>query len=177
MLATAFLPVVGVRKWIGEWTIEAAANELRRPVSCVDCSLRFGGSRMKKRITVSRKGLAALKPEDRMRVFQEDLQALDELAAKVHAKAIEGDNAAGHLDLKIRERKAAMFGYDSPQRYDMTLIAESKKPTMAETLLKALSEMKDEGKLSDAASAQIEGFDQYQLPKPSNGTDHGTDTT
>jgi hypothetical protein len=78
----------------------------------------------RKRISVSRKGLAELTPEARVTAFQEDLAALNKLAKVVHRKAIEGDNAAGHLDLKIRERKAAMFGYDSPQRYDMTLIVE-----------------------------------------------------
>jgi hypothetical protein len=46
-----------------------------------------------------------LTPQDRMRAFREDLQALNELTAIVHQKAVEGDNAAGHLDLKLRERK------------------------------------------------------------------------
>jgi hypothetical protein len=48
---------------------------------------------------------------DRLRVFREDDEALAELAQITHARAIaEGgkDNAAGHLDLKIRERRAAM---------------------------------------------------------------------
>ena len=40
-----------------------------------------------------------------------------------------GDNAAVHLDLKIRERKARMSGYDSPQQYDMTLVAELRRPS------------------------------------------------
>jgi hypothetical protein len=79
-----------------------------------------------------------LTPQDRMKAFREDLRALDELAATVHQKVIEGDNAAGHLDVKIRERKAAMFGYDSPQRHDMTLIAELKRPSSSDVLRRAI---------------------------------------
>ena len=45
-----------------------------------------------------------------------------------------GDNAAGHLDLKIRERKARMSGYDSPQQYDMTLVAELRRPSSADAI-------------------------------------------
>ena len=46
---------------------------------------------------------------DRLRVFREDDEALAELARITHARAIADngkDNAAGHLDLKIRERRA-----------------------------------------------------------------------
>jgi hypothetical protein len=32
------------------------------------------------------------------------------LSIVVHKKAMEGDNTAGHLDLKIRERRASMHG-------------------------------------------------------------------
>jgi hypothetical protein len=39
-----------------------------------------------------------------MRAFQQDLRALNRLAKVVHKKAAGRDNAAGHLDLKIRER-------------------------------------------------------------------------
>jgi hypothetical protein len=45
---------------------------------------------------------------DRLRVFREDDEALAELAQITHARAIADggkDNAAGHLDLKIRERR------------------------------------------------------------------------
>ena len=68
---------------------------------------------------------------DRMRVFLEDSQALAELAVVVHKKAMEGDNAAGHLDLKIRERRASMYGYDSPVHFDMTLQAKHREPSTA----------------------------------------------
>jgi hypothetical protein len=79
---------------------------------------------------------------DRMRVFLEDSQALAELAAVVHKKAMEGDNAAGHLDLKIRERRASMHGYDSPVHFDMTLVAKHREPSTAplERALQRLAE-------------------------------------
>jgi len=69
---------------------------------------------------------------DRLRVFREDDEALAELAQITHARAIADggkDNAAGHLDLKIRERRAAMWGYDSPVRFDMVQVEESKRPS------------------------------------------------
>src|SRR5215475_4533084 len=69
---------------------------------------------------------------DRLRVFREDDEALAELAQITHARAIADggkDNAAGHLDLKIRERRAAMWGYDSPVRFDMVQVTESKRPS------------------------------------------------
>jgi hypothetical protein len=72
-----------------------------------------------------------LSPEDRMRVFVEDDRALAELVQKVHERAMsdtEGANAAGHLDLKIRERRATMWGYDSPQRFDMIAVEAQKQP-------------------------------------------------
>ena len=67
-----------------------------------------------------------------MRVFREDDEALAELAQITHARAIANggkDNAAGHLDLKIRERRAAMWGYDSPVRFDMVQVEEAKRPS------------------------------------------------
>jgi hypothetical protein len=66
---------------------------------------------------------------DRLRVFREDDEALAELARITHTRAIADggkDNAAGHLDLKIRERRAAMWGYDSPVRFDMVQVQEHK---------------------------------------------------
>jgi hypothetical protein len=77
------------------------------------------------------KGIRDLTEEDRVSAFLEDLQALNELAAVVHKKALEGDNAAGHLDVKIRDRKASMFGYDSPVQFDMTLLATRREKSTA----------------------------------------------
>jgi hypothetical protein len=78
---------------------------------------------------------------DRLRVFREDDEALAELARITHTRAIaEGgkDNAAGHLDLKIRERRAAMWGYDSPVRFDMVQVTESKQPSEHEMIKAAI---------------------------------------
>src|SRR5262249_43436909 len=79
--------------------------------------------------------------EDRLRVFREDDEALAELAEITHKRAIADggkDNAAGHLDLKIRERRAAMWGYDSPVRFDMVQVTESKWPSSYETIRAAI---------------------------------------
>ena len=70
--------------------------------------------------------------EDRLRVFREDDAALAELADITHKRAMgNGDNAnaAGHLDLRIRERRAAMWGYDSPTRFDMVMVEAQKEPS------------------------------------------------
>jgi hypothetical protein len=78
---------------------------------------------------------------DRLRVFREDDEALAELAQITHARAIaEGgkDNAAGHLDLKIRERRAAMWEYDSPVRFDMVQVQEHKRPSSFEMIRAAI---------------------------------------
>src|SRR5215472_4238947 len=109
-----------------------------------------------------------LTPQDRMKAFREDLRALDELAATVHRKAVEGDNAAGHLDLKIRERKASMFGYDSPQRYDMTLIAEMKRPSTLDAIRRSIDRMVAEGRISDESKQRIRALGGY-LPEPGDG--------
>ena len=109
-----------------------------------------------------------LTSQDRMRAFREDLHALNELAATVHQKAVEGDNAAGHLDLKIRERKASMFGYDSPQRYDMTLIAEMKRPSTLDALRRSIDRMVAEGRISDESKQRIRALGGY-LPEPGDG--------
>ena len=78
---------------------------------------------------------------DRLRVFREDDEALAELAQITHARAIADggkDNAAGHLDLKIRERRAAMWGYDSPVRFDMVQVEEAKRPSSYEMIKAAI---------------------------------------
>ena len=81
---------------------------------------------------------------DRLRVFREDDEALAELAQITHARAIADggkDNAAGHLDLKIRERRAAMWGYDSPVRFDMVQVEEAKRPSSFEMISAAIHRM------------------------------------
>jgi hypothetical protein len=41
----------------------------------------------------------------------------------------------GHLDLKIRKR---MSGYDSPQQYDVTLVAELRRPSSVDAIKMAI---------------------------------------
>jgi hypothetical protein len=84
---------------------------------------------------------------DRLRVFREDDEALAELAQITHARAIADggkDNAAGHLDLKIRERRAAMWGYDSPVRFDMVQVTEAKRPSSFEVIEATIRRMVEE---------------------------------
>ena len=79
---------------------------------------------------------------DRLRVFREDDEALAELARITHTRAIADggkDNAAGHLDLKIRERRAAMWGYDSPVRFDMVQVQVHKQPSSFEMIEAAIN--------------------------------------
>ena len=64
-----------------------------------------------------------------------------------------GDNAAGHLDLKIRERKARMFGYDSPQQYDITLVAELRRPSSVDAIKMAIDRMVAQGRSRRRASS------------------------
>jgi len=109
--------------------------------------------------------LLELTKQDRIRVFQEDLRALDELAQVVHLKALNGDNAAGHLDLKIRERKAQMFGYDSPQQYDMTLVAELRRPTTTDAMKTIIDRMVNDGRISEDSQQRIRALGGY-LPEP-----------
>src|SRR5215813_11025897 len=78
---------------------------------------------------------------DRLQRFREDDEALAELAEIVHKRAMaqgESANPSGHLDLKIRERRAAMWGYDSPVRFDMVQVTESKRPSSYEMIRAAI---------------------------------------
>jgi hypothetical protein len=59
--------------------------------------------------------------EDRVRIFFNDLQRLDDLVEVVHRKALEGDNAAVHAEVKVLERRSRMLGLDAPRQLDMTL--------------------------------------------------------
>jgi hypothetical protein len=91
---------------------------------------------------------------DRLRVFREDDEALAELAQITHARAIADggkDNAAGHLDLKIRERRAAMWGYDSPVRFDMVQVEEAKRPSSFEMIKAAIYSLRDQASPAERA--------------------------
>src|SRR5215471_2598531 len=78
---------------------------------------------------------------DRLQRFREDDEALAELAGVVHKRAMaqgESANSSGHLDLKIRERRAAMWGYDSPVRFDMVMVEASKQPSSHDKMVEVL---------------------------------------
>src|SRR5262249_26239325 len=89
---------------------------------------------------------------DRLRVFREDDEALAELARVTYARAIsdggKDSNAAGHLDLAIRARRAAMWGYDSPVRFDMVQVEEAKRPSNFEIIAAAIKRVADEAPLN-----------------------------
>jgi hypothetical protein len=92
---------------------------------------------------------------DRLRRFREDDEALAELAEIVHERAMadgENANAAGHLDLRIRERRSAMWGYDSPQRFDMVLMGQSERPSDGhERIRAAIQRLVDEASPAEKA--------------------------
>src|SRR5215472_2375628 len=81
---------------------------------------------------------------DRLQRFREDDEALAELAVVVHERAMGGGenaNAAAHTDLRIRERRAAMWGYDSPIRFDMVQVEEAKRPSEFDQIKAAIMRM------------------------------------
>src|SRR5215471_19376020 len=80
---------------------------------------------------------------DRLQRFREDDEALAELAEIVHKRAMaegESANPSGHLDLKIRERRAAMWGYDSPVRFDMIQVGLNERPSGHDWMMATLME-------------------------------------
>jgi hypothetical protein len=92
-----------------------------------------------------------------MQRFREDDEALAELAVKVHERAMGDDehaNAAAHTDLRIRERRAAMWGYDAPQRTDMVLVAQGAQPSSREQRMEALRRFLDQGTPAQKALRQ-----------------------
>jgi hypothetical protein len=91
---------------------------------------------------------------DRLQRFREDDEALAELAEIVHKRALaEGEhaNAAGHLDLRLRERRAAMWGYDSPVRFDMVMMGQSERPSGHERIRAAIQRLVDEASPAEKA--------------------------
>src|SRR5262245_36552288 len=103
---------------------------------------------------------------DRLRIFREDDEALAELARITHARALADngkDNAAGHLDLKIRERRAAMWGYDSPTRYDMVRVTEVERPTGFDRIQSALARIAEQ--MPPARRAVLEKVEQLGVEK------------
>jgi hypothetical protein len=65
----------------------------------------------------------------RLRHISLDLQRLDELLKVFFARAIETvDAQAGLLCVKILERKAAMLGLDTPQKFDIAQVQAQEAP-------------------------------------------------
>ena len=84
---------------------------------------------------------------DRLQRFREDDAALAELAEVVHKRAMaegENANAAGHLDLRLRERRAAVWGYDSPVRFDVVMMEAREKPSSHEHMVATLNRFFDQ---------------------------------
>lgn len=116
---------------------------------------------------------------DRLRVFREDDAALAELAEKTHMRAMadgENANAAGHLDLRIRERRAAMWGYDSPVRFDMVMTAQSEHPSRHDQMMATIRGFLDRLPPAQKALRQRlqelspeEALERLGLPKPIDG--------
>jgi hypothetical protein len=70
-----------------------------------------------------------LTKEDRVRIFFSDLQKLDELVEVVHRRALNGDSAAVHAEVKVLERRSRMLGLDAPRQLDMTLEVRTQRST------------------------------------------------
>ena len=75
----------------------------------------------------------------RLRHISLDLQRLDELLKTFLALAIEKeDTQAGLLVVKILERKAAMLGLDSPQKFDVISVQAQREPSNHEKIREAI---------------------------------------
>jgi hypothetical protein len=74
--------------------------------------------------------LLELTKQDRMRIFQE-VRALDELAQVVHRKALDGDNAAGHLELPRRRVLRTEPSTPALMRSEVLLLGGPKRPCAA----------------------------------------------
>ena len=98
-----------------------------------------------------------LTKEDRVRIFFSDLQRLDELLEVVHRKALEGDPAAVHAEVKVLERRSRMVGLDAPRQLDMTLEVRTQRST-ADMLRASIERMVAQGKLSSETQERIRSF-------------------
>jgi hypothetical protein len=70
----------------------------------------------------------------RLRAAALDLERLEAMQARFLRDALSGDLAAGHLCLKIAERRAAMLGTDAPVRVDAVQLAEVTGPQPTSTV-------------------------------------------
>lgn len=76
----------------------------------------------------------------RVRAVALDYERLEEMQIRFLRDALKGDVTAGHLVLKIAERRAAMLGTDAPLRVDPVQLidATGHKPTSTEELQSAI---------------------------------------
>jgi hypothetical protein len=69
----------------------------------------------------------------RLRAVALDLERLEAMQARFLHDALSGDLAAGHLCLKIAERRAAMLGTDAPVRVDAVQLTQVNGPQPTST--------------------------------------------
>jgi hypothetical protein len=79
----------------------------------------------------------------RLRAVALDLERLEEMQMRFLRQALAGDAAAGHLVLKIQERRAAMLGTDAPVRIDPVQLvdAHGPHPTSTDRLRSAIERL------------------------------------
>jgi hypothetical protein len=85
----------------------------------------------------------------------------------------ESANPSGHLDLKIRERRAAMWGYDSPVRFDMVMMGQRERPSGHDQMMSTIRRFLDQLPPAQRALRQRlqemspeEALERLGLPKP-----------
>jgi len=87
----------------------------------------------------------------RLRAVALDLERLEAMQARFLRDALNGDLAAGHLCLKIAERRAAMLGTDAPVRVDAVQLTQVSGPESTST---------------EKIAAAIDRIRGKRLPKP-----------
>jgi hypothetical protein len=84
----------------------------------------------------------------RLRAMTLDLERLEAMLARFLGDALNGDLAAGHLCLKIAERKAAMLGTDAPVRVDAVQLTQvtGPQPTSTERISALIDRIRNQPK-------------------------------
>src|SRR5215831_19167681 len=103
-----------------------------------------------------------LTKEDRVRIFFSDLQRLDELLEVVHRKALDGDPAAVHAEVKVLERRSRMVGLDAPRQLDMTLEVRPQRST-ADALRASIESLRGSSRLRRRSGYGLSVF--FRIPK------------
>jgi hypothetical protein len=82
-------------------------------------------------------------PEYKIRAISVELERLDAMQAVFHARAVEGDADAGHLCLRISERRSSLLGLDQPAKFDVIELQAASRPAVSGTdrILKALEDL------------------------------------